>query len=70
MWLINQKVKGIDPPATLTPDMIPPSVRSQSEGRQGEVSLILFLVFSCLLRILIPTNKNIVTVATIPRSVI
>lgn len=29
MYLIQQKVnKGVDPPSTLTPDMIPPSERS------------------------------------------
>ncbi|KAK7864692.1 hypothetical protein R5R35_010951 [Gryllus longicercus] len=27
MWLISQKLKGIDPPAALTPEMIPPSLR-------------------------------------------
>ncbi|XP_073999615.1 epidermal growth factor receptor pathway substrate 15 isoform X2 [Rhodnius prolixus] len=27
MWLISQKLKGIDPPTTLSPDMIPPSMR-------------------------------------------
>uniref|UniRef100_A0A023F0U2 Putative synaptic vesicle protein ehs-1 n=2 Tax=Triatoma infestans TaxID=30076 RepID=A0A023F0U2_TRIIF len=27
MWLISQKLKGIDPPTSLSPDMIPPSMR-------------------------------------------
>ncbi|XP_014243559.1 epidermal growth factor receptor substrate 15-like 1 [Cimex lectularius] len=27
MWLINKKLKGIDPPSSLSPDMIPPSMR-------------------------------------------
>ncbi|XP_076658401.1 epidermal growth factor receptor pathway substrate 15 isoform X2 [Halictus rubicundus] len=31
IWLIKQKLKGIDSPATLTPDMIPPSMRKPSE---------------------------------------
>uniref|UniRef100_A0A1B6FIV6 Epidermal growth factor receptor substrate 15-like 1 n=1 Tax=Cuerna arida TaxID=1464854 RepID=A0A1B6FIV6_9HEMI len=29
MWLINQKLKGKEPPPALTPEMIPPSVRSK-----------------------------------------
>lgn len=33
MWLIDQKLKGIDPPATLTPEMIPPSFRSKQENQ-------------------------------------
>lgn len=31
MWLIKQKLRGIDPPASLTPDMIPPSMRKPSD---------------------------------------
>ncbi|KAL0114962.1 hypothetical protein PUN28_010493 [Cardiocondyla obscurior] len=31
MWLIKQKLNGIDPPASLTPEMIPPSVRKTGE---------------------------------------
>ncbi|XP_062843585.1 epidermal growth factor receptor substrate 15-like 1 isoform X1 [Trichomycterus rosablanca] len=30
MYLIHQKVKGVDPPQTLTPDMIPPSERGSA----------------------------------------
>nr|CAD7397628.1 unnamed protein product [Timema cristinae] len=29
MWLINQKLQGLDPPAALTSEMIPPSFRSK-----------------------------------------
>ncbi|XP_021923075.1 epidermal growth factor receptor substrate 15-like 1 isoform X3 [Zootermopsis nevadensis] len=29
MWLINQKLKGIDPPPSLTPEMVPPSFRTK-----------------------------------------
>ncbi|KAK6643177.1 hypothetical protein RUM43_004680 [Polyplax serrata] len=36
MWLINQTVKGIDPPASLTPEMVPPCMRGQA-GQQAEV---------------------------------
>ncbi|XP_039277256.1 epidermal growth factor receptor substrate 15-like 1 isoform X3 [Nilaparvata lugens] len=32
MWLINQKLKGIDPPDALTPEMIPPSSRSKPDS--------------------------------------
>lgn len=28
MWLINRKIKGIDPPAALTAEMVPPCMRS------------------------------------------
>ncbi|CAL7940264.1 unnamed protein product [Xylocopa violacea] len=31
MWLIKQKLRGIEPPTTLSPDMIPPSMRKPSE---------------------------------------
>ncbi|XP_054012324.1 epidermal growth factor receptor substrate 15-like 1 isoform X2 [Hylaeus anthracinus] len=31
MWLIKQKLRGVDPPASLTPDMIPPSMRKPSD---------------------------------------
>lgn len=27
MWLIQQKIAGVDPPSTLTPEMIPPTMR-------------------------------------------
>ncbi|XP_067001966.2 epidermal growth factor receptor substrate 15-like 1 isoform X2 [Anabrus simplex] len=29
MWLINQKLQGIDPPTALTPEMVPPSFRTK-----------------------------------------
>lgn len=32
MWLINQKLKGIDPPDALTPEMIPPSSRNKPDS--------------------------------------
>lgn len=28
MWLINRKLKGVDPPPALAPEMVPPSMRS------------------------------------------
>ena len=30
MWLIQQKQAGKDPPAALTPDMVPPSLRAKA----------------------------------------
>lgn len=27
MWMINQKIQGIDPPPSLTPEMVPPTLR-------------------------------------------
>lgn len=32
LWLISRKLKGIDPPSQLTPDMIPPSCRKPAEA--------------------------------------
>ncbi|XP_015585012.1 epidermal growth factor receptor substrate 15-like 1 isoform X2 [Cephus cinctus] len=32
MWLIKQKLRGIEPPAVLSPDMMPPSLRKLTEG--------------------------------------
>ncbi|KAK0173240.1 hypothetical protein PV328_006470 [Microctonus aethiopoides] len=32
MWLIKQKLRGIDPPAALTSEMMPPSFRKFTEG--------------------------------------
>jgi hypothetical protein len=29
MWLINQKLQGVDPPPALTPEMVPPSFRTK-----------------------------------------
>ena len=27
MWLVQQKIQGIEPPQTLSPEMVPPSLR-------------------------------------------
>lgn len=40
MWLIKRKLTGIDPPANLTPDMIPPSMR-----KVGETIVVILLNF-------------------------
>ncbi|EZA52898.1 hypothetical protein DMN91_010464 [Ooceraea biroi] len=31
MWLIKQKLNGVDPPSNLTPEMVPPSLRKAGE---------------------------------------
>lgn len=31
MWFIKQKLSGVDPPPSLTPEMIPPSMRKVGE---------------------------------------
>ncbi|XP_057322439.1 epidermal growth factor receptor substrate 15-like 1 isoform X2 [Microplitis mediator] len=36
MWLIKQKLRGIDPPTALTPEMIPPSLRKFTDGGVAE----------------------------------
>lgn len=43
MWLISQKVKGIEPPATLTPEMVPPCMRGKQESQ-----VVSFFFFVCL----------------------
>ena len=35
MWLINRKQSGRDPPAALTPDMVPPSMRPKVDETKG-----------------------------------
>ncbi|XP_043585205.1 epidermal growth factor receptor substrate 15-like 1 isoform X2 [Bombus pyrosoma] len=32
MWLIKQKLRGVEPPTALSPDMIPPSMRKSTES--------------------------------------
>lgn len=32
MWLIKQQLRGIEPPASLTPEMMPPSLRKLTEN--------------------------------------
>ena len=32
MYLIDQKVMGVDPPQMLSPEMVPPSMRTSSTG--------------------------------------
>lgn len=49
MWLIKQKLNGIDPPASLTPEMIPPSVRKAGETIVV-IKNILFRCTTCALK--------------------
>jgi len=44
MWLIKQKLNGIDPPTNLTPEMVPPSVR-----KVGETIVVILFKYYCLL---------------------
>ena len=48
MWLIQQKLAGVDPPAALTPEMVPPTLRPKPlhEG-QTTVSTFLKGVITC-----------------------
>lgn len=45
MWLIKQKLNGIDPPASLTPEMIPPSIRKP--GETIVVTLLKYFFLMC-----------------------
>lgn len=42
MWFVARCLKGIDPPTTLTPEMVPPSFRSLKAD--GLVVIILFQI--------------------------
>lgn len=39
MWLINRKQSGRDPPAALTPDMVPPSMRPKGQDAVSQTIL-------------------------------
>jgi epidermal growth factor receptor substrate 15 len=43
MWLIQQKQAGKDPPAALTPDMVPPSLRSKALQQVNSTKYIFFI---------------------------
>lgn len=48
MWLIQQKLNGTDPPAALTPEMVPPTMRpkpsTESNVSLGLCALFLFVL--------------------------
>ena len=41
MWLVECKLKGIDPPNTLTPEMIPPSNRTITPSNAVQVRILI-----------------------------
>lgn len=41
MWLIKQKLRDIDPPTTLKPEMVPPSLRKSGDLIMVSTSKIL-----------------------------
>lgn len=43
MWLVDRKKKGIDPPVSLAPEMIPPSMRPNAEPLAVSQELIVKL---------------------------
>lgn len=45
MWFVARRLKGIEPPLTLTPEMVPPSFRSNKPS-EGVVVSTLFGFFS------------------------
>ena len=45
MWLINRKQAGKDPPAALTPDMVPPSLRPKGQDAVRYFGLIIVLFY-------------------------
>lgn len=48
MWLVERKLKGIEPPATLTPEMIPPSNRTVTPSTSAQVRVNTFFFFNNL----------------------
>ena len=45
MWLIAKKQSGKDPPAALTPDMVPPSMRPKVQNDVSQSSSATVLLF-------------------------
>lgn len=39
MWFVERKLLGIDPPTTLTPEMIPPNNRTATSSTAVHVSI-------------------------------
>lgn len=46
MWFIQQKLAGVDPPAALTPEMIPPTMRPKPSA-ESAVSVVFFIFVLC-----------------------
>lgn len=49
MWLIEQKLAGKEPPQTLTPEMVPPSQRTDKEVQVINLIYIPFFNFILLI---------------------
>lgn len=45
MWFVARCLKGTEPPATLTPEMIPPSFRTVTKSTDGLVVSFFLLLF-------------------------
>lgn len=58
MWFVARCLKGIEPPPTLTPEMVPPSFRS-TKPTDGLVVSLLELIFCYVLTVLpLMSEKN------------
>ena len=45
MWLISRKQAGKDPPAALTPDMVPPTMRPKGQDAVSTLEFCYFKMF-------------------------
>lgn len=45
MWLVERKLKGIDPPSTLSPEMVPPSNRTVTPSNTVQVRILIIINF-------------------------
>lgn len=60
MYLIHQKVMGVDPPQTLSPEMVPPSMRSGGAVTPaGGEERVRFFFLQSFLNIVFPFSLNL-----------
>ena len=59
MWLIQQKQAGKDPPAALTPDMVPPSLRAKALQQVRSCFFRLGIVDSLLLSLVLSSLRHL-----------
>jgi len=45
MWLVERKLKGIDPPNTLSSEMVPPSNRTVTPSNAVQVRILIIINF-------------------------
>lgn len=45
MWLVERKLKGIDPPNTLSPEMLPPGNRTVTPSNTVQVRILIIINF-------------------------